>query len=57
MRGKWTKRSNKNKLETQRIRHVDVEGTYREQHVLLVLVDSPHVGNGISVFDHTDGLT
>lgn len=30
--------------------------TYREQHVLLVLVDSTQVGDGVRVFDHRHGL-
>ena len=30
---------------------------YREKHVLLVLVDSSQVGDGLCVLDHTDGLT
>ena len=29
---------------------------YREQHVLLVLVDGSQIGDGIGVLDHTDGL-
>lgn len=31
-------------------------GTYREKHVLLILVDSTGVRDGVSMFDHRHGL-
>lgn len=33
------------------------QDAHREKHVLLVLVDSPGVGDSLIVLDHTDGLT
>lgn len=33
------------------------QSAHREKHVLLVLVDSPGVGDSLIVLDHTDGLT
>ena len=34
-----------------------VQKAYREEHVLLVLVDGPGVRHRVRVFDHRDGFT
>ena len=34
-----------------------MQKAYREEHVLLVLVDGPGVRHRVRVFDHRDGFT
>lgn len=44
-------------LDATSVGWIVITKTHREQHVLLVLVDSSGVWHSISVLDHTDRLT